>query len=217
MTIPVMQGIFLAISAAVLLACLLADIVYVIADPRTRRGRRTDGRRGRSTHADSAAAKSPPARRRSARRMPPKAKVGGAILGMFVLVAIIGPTLAPLRPVAPRSTRATGPFRRRSTTCSGPTSTARTSSHSCSSGCARRSCSGVLTATIATFLVGGDRRHAGFLGRHRRRGAVAADERVHRPAGPAAADRRARLPPAQRANCRRRSCSARSAGRGERA
>jgi peptide/nickel transport system permease protein len=34
---PVMQGIFLAISAAVLLACLLADIVYVIADPRTRR------------------------------------------------------------------------------------------------------------------------------------------------------------------------------------
>jgi peptide/nickel transport system permease protein len=34
---PVMQGIFLAIAAAVLLACLLADIVYVIADPRTRR------------------------------------------------------------------------------------------------------------------------------------------------------------------------------------
>jgi peptide/nickel transport system permease protein len=33
---PVMQGIFLAISAAVLIACLLADIVYVIADPRTR-------------------------------------------------------------------------------------------------------------------------------------------------------------------------------------
>ena len=35
--IPVMQGIFLAISASVLLACLLADVVYVIADPRTRR------------------------------------------------------------------------------------------------------------------------------------------------------------------------------------
>jgi peptide/nickel transport system permease protein len=34
--IPVMQGIFLAISATVLLACLLADAVYVIADPRTR-------------------------------------------------------------------------------------------------------------------------------------------------------------------------------------
>src|SRR6202050_4795905 len=34
--IPVMQGIFLAISASVLLACLLADVVYVIADPRTR-------------------------------------------------------------------------------------------------------------------------------------------------------------------------------------
>ncbi len=34
---PVMQGIFLAISACVLLACLLADVVYVIADPRTRR------------------------------------------------------------------------------------------------------------------------------------------------------------------------------------
>ena len=34
---PVMQGIFLAISATVLLACLLADVIYVIADPRTRR------------------------------------------------------------------------------------------------------------------------------------------------------------------------------------
>jgi peptide/nickel transport system permease protein len=34
---PVMQGIFLAISATVLLACLLADVVYVILDPRTRR------------------------------------------------------------------------------------------------------------------------------------------------------------------------------------
>jgi peptide/nickel transport system permease protein len=34
--IPTMQGIFLAFSAAVLLACLLADVVYVIADPRTR-------------------------------------------------------------------------------------------------------------------------------------------------------------------------------------
>jgi peptide/nickel transport system permease protein len=33
---PMMQGIFLAISATVLLACLLADIVYVILDPRTR-------------------------------------------------------------------------------------------------------------------------------------------------------------------------------------
>jgi peptide/nickel transport system permease protein len=33
---PVMQGIFLAISGAVLLACLLADLAYVIADPRTR-------------------------------------------------------------------------------------------------------------------------------------------------------------------------------------
>ncbi|MGD0982126.1 MAG: ABC transporter permease, partial [Solirubrobacteraceae bacterium] len=35
--IPVMQGIFLAISATVLLACLLADVVYVLADPRTRK------------------------------------------------------------------------------------------------------------------------------------------------------------------------------------
>jgi peptide/nickel transport system permease protein len=33
---PLMQGIFLAISGAVLLACLLADLLYVIADPRTR-------------------------------------------------------------------------------------------------------------------------------------------------------------------------------------
>ena len=33
---PVMQGIFLAISATVLLACLLADLLYVLADPRVR-------------------------------------------------------------------------------------------------------------------------------------------------------------------------------------
>jgi len=32
----VIQGIFLVISFAVLLACLFADIVYVMADPRAR-------------------------------------------------------------------------------------------------------------------------------------------------------------------------------------
>jgi peptide/nickel transport system permease protein len=34
---PMLQGIFLVISLAVLLACLLADVIYVVADPRTRR------------------------------------------------------------------------------------------------------------------------------------------------------------------------------------
>ena len=33
---PLLQGIFLVISLSVLLACLLADIVYSFADPRTR-------------------------------------------------------------------------------------------------------------------------------------------------------------------------------------
>ena len=33
---PLLQGIFLVISLSVLLACLLADIVYFLADPRTR-------------------------------------------------------------------------------------------------------------------------------------------------------------------------------------
>jgi peptide/nickel transport system permease protein len=33
---PLLQGIFLVISLAVLLACLIADVVYFIADPRTR-------------------------------------------------------------------------------------------------------------------------------------------------------------------------------------
>jgi peptide/nickel transport system permease protein len=33
---PLLQGIFLVISFAVLAACLLADIVYFFADPRTR-------------------------------------------------------------------------------------------------------------------------------------------------------------------------------------
>jgi peptide/nickel transport system permease protein len=31
-----LQGIFLVISLAVLLASLLADVVYIVADPRTR-------------------------------------------------------------------------------------------------------------------------------------------------------------------------------------
>ena len=34
---PMLQGIFLVISLTVLLACLIADVIYVIADPRTRR------------------------------------------------------------------------------------------------------------------------------------------------------------------------------------
>jgi peptide/nickel transport system permease protein len=33
---PVLQGIFLAIAGCVLIACLLADVVYVLADPRAR-------------------------------------------------------------------------------------------------------------------------------------------------------------------------------------
>ena len=33
---PLMQGIFLAISFAVLAACMIADVIYVLADPRTR-------------------------------------------------------------------------------------------------------------------------------------------------------------------------------------
>ena len=33
---PLLQGIFLVISIAVLLACMLADVVYALADPRTR-------------------------------------------------------------------------------------------------------------------------------------------------------------------------------------
>ncbi|MBV9414407.1 MAG: hypothetical protein JO363_05465, partial [Solirubrobacterales bacterium] len=34
-------------------------------------------------------------RREALRRIPTKAKVGAALLGMFVLVAIIGPSIAP--------------------------------------------------------------------------------------------------------------------------
>ena len=33
---PLLQGIFLVISLSVLGACLIADIVYFLADPRTR-------------------------------------------------------------------------------------------------------------------------------------------------------------------------------------
>jgi peptide/nickel transport system permease protein len=35
---PLLQGIFLVISMTVLLASLLADVVYVFADPRVRTG-----------------------------------------------------------------------------------------------------------------------------------------------------------------------------------
>ena len=42
---PLLQGIFLVISLSVLLALLLADLVYVLADPRTRTGRPTRCRR----------------------------------------------------------------------------------------------------------------------------------------------------------------------------
>ena len=35
---PLLQGIFLVISLSVLLACLIADVIYVLADPRARTG-----------------------------------------------------------------------------------------------------------------------------------------------------------------------------------
>jgi peptide/nickel transport system permease protein len=41
-----------------------------------------------------------PVRRHLSRALPLKAKVGGAMLGMFVLIAIIGPTIAPYDPSA---------------------------------------------------------------------------------------------------------------------
>jgi peptide/nickel transport system permease protein len=33
---PLTQGIFLVISFAVLFACMIADVIYVVADPRAR-------------------------------------------------------------------------------------------------------------------------------------------------------------------------------------
>jgi peptide/nickel transport system permease protein len=42
----------------------------------------------------------PPRRRRSARRLPLKAKVGAAMLALFILIAIIGPAIAPYDPSA---------------------------------------------------------------------------------------------------------------------
>ena len=49
--------------------------------------------------APAQSARSPARRGEFLRSMPSKAKVGGAILAVFVLIAIIGPAIAPVRPL----------------------------------------------------------------------------------------------------------------------
>ncbi len=58
---PVLQGAFLLIAVAVVIANLVADVVYGWLDPRVSRGM-TDDRRRRG-HRTQPAAPSPPARR----------------------------------------------------------------------------------------------------------------------------------------------------------
>ena len=70
-------------------------------------------------------------------RLPLKAKVGIVILSIYILVAIVGPMLAPYDPNA-TSTQATR-WPRTSTTCSAPARPAATCSRRCSPGPARRS------------------------------------------------------------------------------
>ena len=84
---PLLQGIFLVISLSVLGACLIADIVYCFADPRATGGALMWARTRRVG-------------RPRRRNLPPRARHGqgrsAAILGLFILVAIIGPWIAPL-------------------------------------------------------------------------------------------------------------------------
>ena len=98
---PLMQAIFLVITFAVLLANLIVDLVIVFVDPRVRA---TGGGPMTATlpiSADPAALAAEGAVPGRWRRLPPKAKVGAVLLGLFVLAAIIGPLGHALRSLVP--------------------------------------------------------------------------------------------------------------------
>ena len=124
-----------------------------------------------------------------------KAKVGAAILAVFVLVAIIGPTIAPFDPTATTAGQAL-PLGPNATHLLGTTATGQDVLSQLLVGTRSTVVLGLLTGVIATILSVVIGMSAGFLGGVVRRGAVAARQRVPGPAGAAAAGRDPRLPTA---------------------
>ena len=104
-----------------------------------------------------------PRRGQFLRAMPAKAKVGGAILALFVLIAIIGPAIAPYDPSA-TNTLATGPVAPTLHHLLGTTSTGGDVLSQLLVGLRSSVLLGVLTASIATALSMATGLTAGFLG-----------------------------------------------------
>ena len=104
-----------------------------------------------------------PRRGQFLRTMPTKAKVGGGILAVFVLVAIIGPAIAPYDPSAtnPNARGAVGPT---AAHLLGTTTTGQDVLSQLLVGLRSSVVLGVLTATIATTLSVATGVTAGFLG-----------------------------------------------------
>ncbi len=86
---PLMQGVFLVITLSVLAANLLADLAYLALDPRTRK--EAEMSTPSAVEVVPVAAKRQPFRFIANK----KAATGVAIVGFFVLLAIIGPWIAP--------------------------------------------------------------------------------------------------------------------------
>jgi peptide/nickel transport system permease protein len=104
-----------------------------------------------------------PRRGQFLRAMPAKAKVGGAILALFVLIAIIGPAIAPYDPSA-TNPLATGPAAPTLHHLLGTTSTGGDVLSQLLVGLRSSVLLGVLTASIATALSMATGLTAGFLG-----------------------------------------------------
>jgi peptide/nickel transport system permease protein len=113
--------------------------------------------------APPAAAIAPPRRGAFLRAMPVKAKVGGAILTVFLLIAIFGPLLAPYDPSA-TNPLAIAPMAPTLHHLFGTTSTGQDVLSQLLVGMRSSIVLGLLTATIATLLAMATGLTAGFLG-----------------------------------------------------
>jgi len=113
--------------------------------------------------AQAAAAVIPKRRGQALRRFPPKAKVGGALLGVFLLVAIIGPWIAPYDPAATTPGQAL-PLAPTASHLLGTTATGQDVLSQLLVGTRSTVVLGLLTGVIATVLSVVIGTSAGFLG-----------------------------------------------------